>query len=86
MMKIPFKKASCRVEMDYFLKGSVLKGTVHSGCTAARSHFTVESGAPPDAVAALIRNAKQGCFAENMIQTAVPLESTVELNGKAGSL
>jgi uncharacterized OsmC-like protein len=86
MMKVPFKKASCRVEMDYFLKGSVLKGTVRSGCTAARSHFIVESGAPPDEVAALIRNAKQGCFAENMIQTAVPLESTVELNGKAVSL
>ncbi len=82
MMKIPFKRAGCRVEFDYFLKGSVLKGTVQSGCTAVRTHFTVESPAPPDRVAALVQNAKQGCFAENMVQTAVPLTSTIELNGR----
>lgn len=82
MMKIPFKKASCRVEFDYFLRGSVLKGTVASGCTAVRTHFRVEADAPGEKVAALIRNAKQGCFAENMVRAAVPLESTVELNGK----
>jgi uncharacterized OsmC-like protein len=86
MMKISFKKASCKVDFDYFLKGSVLKGTVESGCTAVRTHFTVESDEPEEKVAALIRNAKQGCFAESMVQSAVPLTSTVDLNGKPLSL
>lgn len=82
MTKTPFKKASCRVEFDLFLKGSVLRGTVNSGCSAVRTHFRVESDAPEEKVLHLIRLAKQGCYAEKMVQTAVPLTSTVELNGK----
>jgi hypothetical protein len=82
MMKIPFKRATGRVEFDYFLRGSVLKGTVQSGCRGVRTHFEVESGAPKERVLALIRNAKRGCFAENMVQQAVPLTSTVKLNGE----
>jgi len=83
MTKTPFTKASCRVEFDYFLKGSILKGTVDSGCTAVRTHFKIESDQPEEKVLRLIRLAKQGCYAEKMVQTAVPLTSTVELNGKA---
>lgn len=82
MTKTPFTKATCRVEFDYFLRGSVLKGTVDSGCTAVRTHFRVESSEPEERVLRLIRLAKQGCYAEKMVQTAVPLASTVELNGK----
>ena len=86
MMKTPFKKASCRVEFDYFLKGSVLKGTVDSGCSGVRTHFVVESDEPEEKVLALVRNAKQGCFAERMVTAAVPLTSTIELNGKSLAL
>ena len=82
MMKIEVKKASCRVEMDYFLRGSVLKGTVESGCTETRTFFCVECEVPPEKIALLIRNAKQGCYAERMIQSAVPLKSKIELNGE----
>ncbi len=82
MMKIEVKKASCRVEMDYFLRGSVLRGTVESGCTETRTFFRVESDATPEKIALLIRNAKQGCYAERMIQSAVPLKSEIELNGE----
>lgn len=83
MKKVPYRKASCRVEMDYFLKGSFLRGTVESGCSEVRTHFTVESDAPADAIRHVIRMAKKGCFAENMIQAAVPLRSTIRLNGEA---
>ncbi len=82
MMKIPVKKSKCRVEMDYFLRGSVLKGTVESGCTETRTFFEVESDAPPEKVALLIQNAKQGCYAESMIKAAVPLKSEIKLNGE----
>jgi hypothetical protein len=82
MMKIAYKRASVRVEMDYLLKGSVLKGTVKGQCLEARTLFKVESDAPADQVRKLIRNAKQGCFAEGMIQAPVPLKSEIELNGE----
>ena len=82
MTKTTFEKASCRVEFDYFLKGSVLKGDVNSGCRRVRTHFKVESSDSEEKIANIIRLAKQGCYAEQMVQTAVPLTSTVELNGK----
>jgi len=82
MMKLKFKQASCRVEMDYFLKGSVLKGTVESGCTETRVLLRVETDEKnQDQVDKLIRNAKRGCFAESMIRASVPLKSQIEVNG-----
>jgi hypothetical protein len=86
MTKTPFTKARCRVEFDYFLKGSVLKGTVNSGCTAMRTHFDVESSEPREKVLNLIRLAKQGCYAEKMVEAPVLVESTINLNGEAISL
>lgn len=82
MTKTTFEKAACRVEFDYFLKGSVLKGDVNSGCRRVRTHFKVESSDSEEKIANIIRLAKQGCYAEQMVQAAVPLTSTVELNGK----
>ena len=82
MMKLKFKQASCRVEMDYFLKGSVLKGTVESGCTQTRILLRVDTDEPDqERVDMLIRNAKRGCFAESMIRESVPVKSSVEVNG-----
>ena len=47
-----------------------------------RTHFKVESSEAEEKILNIIRLAKQGCYAEQMVQTAVPLTSTVELNGK----
>ncbi|MDP7167563.1 MAG: hypothetical protein QF701_07375 [Nitrospinota bacterium] len=82
MMKIEYKSSRVRVEMDYQLSGSVLAGTVKSECLEAWTFFEVDSDAPEERVVALIKNAKQGCFAEAMIQVAVPLKSEIKLNGK----
>ena len=82
MTKTTFEKATCRIEFDYFLQGSVLRGDVNSGCRRVRTHFKVESSEAEEKILNIIRLAKQGCYAEQMVQTAVPLTSTVELNGK----
>lgn len=81
-MKIPLKSAKVHVESDIFLGGSVLKGTVFSGFSEVRTHFQLESDAPEDKLMLLVRNAKRGCFAENMVQTAVPVKSSYEVNSK----
>ncbi len=83
MMKIPVKSVKIHVESDIFLGGSVLKGTVFSGFSEVRTHFELESDAPEERLSLLVRNAKRGCFAENMVQTAVPVKSTYQVNGKA---
>ncbi len=82
MMKLGVKSVKVRVEADIFLGGSVLKGTVYSGFSEVRTHFELESDEPQEQLLKLIRNAKRGCFAENMVQTAVPLKSTYKVNGE----
>ena len=68
--------------MDYYLSGSVLAGTVTSGVTEVRSDFEVSSDADEEDIAYVIRLAKRGCFAERLVETAVPIKSTLTLNGK----
>ena len=82
MRKIAISKARVHVEMDYYLSGSVLAGTVTSGVTEVRSEFEVSADADEEDIAYVIRLAKRGCFAERLVETAVPIRSTLKLNGK----
>ena len=82
MMKIEVRKASCRVRFRKLLGGSVLKGTVFCRWDGVDTHLSIESDAPPEKLAHLIRNAKAGCFAEGLITQQVPLNGTIEVNGK----
>jgi hypothetical protein len=69
-------KASCKVRFRKFLGGSVLKGTVFNRWDGVDTHLALESDAPPETLAHLIRNAKNGCFAEGLITQSVPLNTT----------
>lgn len=82
MKRLSIESASVHVEMDFFLTGSVLAGTVESGVSEVRSDFRVESDEPEADILEVIRLAKSGCFAEKLVQTAVPIRSTITLNGK----
>ena len=50
MMKMTVTKASCKVRFRKFLGGSVLKGTVDSGCKEVETHLEVESDDAPERV------------------------------------
>ena len=82
MRKIAINSARVHVEMDYYLAGSVLAGTVNSGVTEVRSEFEVSADADEEDIAYVIKLAKRGCFAERLVETAVPIRSTLKLNGK----
>ena len=82
MMKLEVRNASVKVRFRKFLGGSVLKGTVYNRWDGVDTHLAIESDAPADKLAHLVRNAKNGCFAEGLIVQSVPLNSTVEVNGK----
>ncbi len=86
MMKIEVKNAKVSVRFRKLLGGSVLKGTVFNKWDGVDTHLTLESGAPPEKLAHLIRNAKAGCFAEGLITQTVPLKSTIEVNGAPFSI
>ena len=86
MMKLPIKDAKVKVRFRKFLGGSVLKGTVYNRWDGVDTHLIVESDAPEVKLRHLIKHAKAGCFAEGLIEQKVPLNSTIEVNGKAFTL
>ncbi len=81
MKNLSIKSAKVHIEFDYYLTGSVLAGTVDSGVTEVRSDFEVESDESDEDILNVIRLAKRGCFAEKLVQSPVPMRSTLKLNG-----
>ena len=82
MMKVEYTRACCRVRGHWTSEGSVFAGTIASTCHQIDVEFDVESDDEPERVAALIQNAKGGCYAEAMVREPVPVADTVRLNGK----
>ena len=81
MKGIEIKSADVNVELDYFLQGSVIKGTLNNSVTEVRSYFEVDSEETEEKVIEVIKLAKQGCFAESLVRNTIPLVSTCLLNG-----
>jgi len=82
MMKLKVRKARCHVEFDYLLSGSVLKGTVKTTWEGVTTSLEIDSDESTEKIVALVRNAKGGCFAENLVVQQVPLHSSVSLRGQ----
>ena len=83
MLKKRVTRARVRCEFDFFLDGSVLADTVHSGVTEFRTYLEIDSPESEADVARLVRTAKRGCYAEQLVQTPVPLVSSYTLNGRS---
>ena len=81
-LKVPITRARVRVVMRWYRQGSVVAQTIESGCTGVETHLEIESTAPSEKVAAVVRCAKRGCYAENLVMQPVPLRSEVTVNGQ----
>ena len=83
-MRLELRAARAHIEMDFFQRqrGSVWDGDIESGLREVRSRLEIESDEPEDKLLKLVRNAKRGCFAENMVKAAAPVKGTVLINGR----
>ena len=86
MTKTRIAKARVRVVIHWYLQGSVIKGTVDSGCKEVQTHLEVESDDDPEKIRNVVRLSKKGCFAEQMVVRPTPLTSTISINGKPFAL
>jgi hypothetical protein len=86
MTKTRITKAKVRVLIHWYLTGSVIKGTVDSGCKEVETHLEVESDDEADKVRHAVRLAKKGCFAEQLVVRPVPLTGSIRINGEPFSL
>lgn len=81
MMKVSIDKARVHVAMRNKQEGSVLQGTVKVSCLGIESRLEIESNEPPEKIAAVVRNAENGCFTMQALLKPVRVSATVSLNG-----
>ena len=81
MLKVEFTSARCTVKAHWTSQGSVFAGTISSTCHGVETHVEIDSTDDVARVAALLRNAEGGCYAQSAIQQPVPVTGTATLNG-----
>lgn len=83
MMKVDIKSARIVVRSRFRTDGSVLRETIKGSTHGFELDIAVESDAPPERVAAVVRNAEDGCFVMQAIKNPTEVTKTVTLNGEA---
>lgn len=81
MLGASLDKVRVRLRIDWYSEGSVMAGTIAARCTGMTTHVEVESGDDPALIAALIHNARAGCYAEAAMAEPVEIKASAQLNG-----
>jgi hypothetical protein len=81
MMKTHITKAKVFVKARFKSEGSVLRETVQAVGLGFETQLDLESTEPAEKVAAVVRNAENGCFVLQSILNPVPVERRFTLNG-----
>jgi hypothetical protein len=83
MMKVHLDKAKVFVKAGFKSEGSVLRETVQAVGLGFEMRCELESSAPAEKVAAVVRNAENGCYVMQTILKPTPVEREFRLNGIA---
>jgi hypothetical protein len=83
MLKVDVTKMTMHVTTRFRVRGSVLKDTIEGEMLGAETTLELESPAPPDQVARVVRNAERGCFVMQALLRPVPVTGRTRLNGTA---
>ena len=83
MMKTKIDKGRVFVKAKFKSEGSVLAETVQARGLGFETRLELESQEPADRVAAVVRNAENGCYVLQSILHPVPVERRFVLNGNA---
>lgn len=81
-MKTKIDKAKVLVAARFKSEGSVLRETVKAQGVGFETRLEIESTEPAERVAAVVRNAENGCYILQTILHPVPVERHFALNGK----
>ena len=82
MLKVRLNRLGVRVRMGWQVDGSVFAGTIQARCTGEEIDVQIDADADPALVAALIQNARAGCFAEAALTQPVEVAAAAWLNSK----
>ncbi len=77
--KVDIVDATCEVEIDWSLTGSVRVGDIAASCDEVRYQITVSSPSPTGDVEAVVALARQGCFVEQALRNTTTTTSTLDI-------
>jgi len=81
MMKTEIKKARVFVKAKFKSEGSVLAETVRAEGLGFETRLELDSDETAEKIAAVVRNAENGCYVLQTILHPVPVEREFILNG-----
>lgn len=81
MFDIELAEATCDVEFDWVRTGSVRAGTVQADAEACRALVSIQSSAEEDDLHNLVALAERGCFVDQLVGSAIPIETSYQING-----
>jgi hypothetical protein len=81
MMKTHISRAKVSVKARFKSEGSVLRETVQAVGLGFETRCELESDEPAENVAAVVRNAENGCYVMQTILQPTPVERQFTLNG-----
>ena len=82
-MKVNVTKVRAEAAVLFDISGSVLAGTIKAGAPKVVTRYEIESPDDPAKVAAMLRNAKNGCWVRAAVANPTPFEETLTLTGNA---
>jgi uncharacterized OsmC-like protein len=80
--KVEIKSVKGWIKLNLTMTGSVLQETIDAGASSIETRFEVESDADAATVENILRLARKGCWARQMIEKGTKFEDTLVLNGK----
>ena len=80
--KLSIRNERVKVIGHFHEQGSVLAGTAAGFCDGFEVEIELESDLPPEAIAGLVRLARQMCFTEQALTGQVPVKVIPRLNGE----
>jgi hypothetical protein len=80
MLKVKVTRMTMHVKATFRVTGSVLDDTIDGEMLAAETTLELESPAPPEQVARVVRNAERGCFVMQALIRPVPVTGRTLLN------
>ena len=82
-MKVVIKSVKASIKLNLTLTGSVLAQTVDAGAKSVEVNYQIESDEDSEKIKAVLRNARNGCWARQMVAKPIPFDDTLVLNGKS---
>jgi len=86
LMKVKITRVRAEASVHFALTGSVLAGTIEATAPKVETRYEIESPDDPARVAAMLRNAKNGCWVRAAVANPTPFEETLTLNGQPFAL